>query len=67
MELTLNDLSSILSNAADMLMTINKDMDEDSVWDTPLVINRYNTKMNLDRIVIYTNGKPVELVFTDCK
>jgi len=67
MELTLNDLNGIISNAADMILAIHKDMNEDEVWDTPLVINRYNTKMSLDRIVIYTNGKPVELVFTDCK
>ena len=67
MELTLNDLNGIISNAADMLLTLNKDMNEDEVWDAPILIKRYNTKLHLDRIIIYTNNDPVELIFTDLK
>jgi hypothetical protein len=67
MEMTLGQLNNLIEDARNLHSTCTGENDEDVIWNTSILIKRYNTKLHLDRVIIYTNNDPVELVFTDLK
>lgn len=59
MELTLGSLQ-------DLNDAVSRVFPDSCAADIPLVVNRYNAQMTLDRIIIHVNGKSeVEMVFVD--
>ena len=55
-----------LGTLQDLNDAVSRVYPEQTAAEIPLVINRYNSQMTLDRIILHVNGtNEVEMVFVD--